>query len=50
MKETVEEGKGGNYGDVVVIFVAAWRTCSWRTPYGLHNDILTEAIREKVRE
>ncbi len=28
MKEVVEEGKGGNYGGVVVVFVAAWRACS----------------------
>ena len=41
MKETVEEGKGGDYGGVVVVFVTAWRACSWRARYGLHNDILT---------
>ena len=50
MKEAVEEGKGGNYGGVVVVFVAAWRACSWKVRYGLHNDMLTETIREKVRE
>ena len=50
MKEAVEEGKGGNYGGVVVVFVTVWRACSWRARYGLHNGILTETIREKVRE
>ena len=50
MKETVEEGKGGNYGGVVVVFVTAWRACSWRARYGLHNGMFTEAIREQVRE
>jgi hypothetical protein len=50
MKEAVEEGKGGIYGGVVVVFVTAWRACSWRTQNGLHNDMLTEEIRKKVRE
>jgi len=49
-KEAVEEGKGGNYGGVVVVFVTAWRACSWRARYGLHNGMLTEAIRQEVRE
>ena len=50
MKEAVEEGEEGNYGGVVVVFVAVWRASSWRAPYGLHNDMFTEAIRQEVRE
>ena len=50
MKEAVEEGEEGNYGGVVVVLVAAWRVSSWRARYDLHNGMLTEAIRQEVRE
>ncbi len=50
MKEAVEEGEEGNYGGVVVVLVAAWRASSWRARYDLHNGILTEVIRQEVRE
>jgi hypothetical protein len=49
-KETVEEGKEGNYGLDGVVLVGTNRTYPCRTHYGLHNGMLPEAIKAKERE
>ncbi len=49
-KEAVEVGKEGNYGLGGVVLVGASRAWPCRTHHGLHNGILPEANREKVRE
>jgi hypothetical protein len=49
-KESVEEGKDGNYGLDGVDLVGTRRVCPCRTHYGIYNGILLEAIKTKVRE
>ena len=49
-KEDVEEGNEGKYGLGVVVLVRSSRTWSCRTRYGLHNGMLPETIRAKLRE
>ena len=46
----MEEGNEGKYGLGVVVLVRSSRTWSCRTRYGLHNGMLPEAIRAKLRE
>jgi hypothetical protein len=46
----VEEGKEGNYGFGGVVLVGASRAWPCRTHHGLHNGMLLEANREKVRK
>jgi hypothetical protein len=46
----VKEGNEGKYGLGVVVLVGSSRAWSCRTRYGLHNGMLPEAIRAKLRE